>query len=508
VDRNIIFGPPGTGKTTHLLRIVEKELRENKVNPNKIAYLAFTNQAADEALARAISQLSYDSKEFSNFRTLHSLAYRELHLREENIMSDDDYKRVSDKTQIKLSNPNNNIKSYGAGFPDDVFMQVIDGAKIRGLTPENYFNDPNIGNIEGGLRKLKYIDKSLIDYKRERNKYDMTDMIIDFNKKHYDLMPNFDVVIIDEAQDLSWLQWKMVERVVTKAKRVYVAGDDDQAIYRWAGARPEFLMNMEGTRTILNKSYRLTESIHAKANRLIKRVKDRVDKEWTARDEKGQVNIHPIEQLQKMKQGEWLILARDGYRLDKLEDELKIYGYFYERGDRTSINKRVHEAILAWEDVRRGKELDIKRVKAFYNYIKTGEGVDKKFKAMKNVDKDKTFTFDTLTSDYGLKLDKELPWFKALENIEPQKKTYVRMCLRRKENIRRAPRIKLSTIHGSKGGEADNVMLLTDLTRKADASYWKQRDEERRVFYVGMTRARNTLNIVRSQSDREFSEAF
>ena len=166
-------------------------------------------------------------------------------------------------------------------------------------------------------------------------------------------------------------------------------------------------------------------------------------------------------------------LARDGYRLDKLEDELKIYGYFYERGDRTSINKRVHEAILAWEDVRRGKELDIRRVKSFYNYVKTGEGVDKKFKSMKNVDKDKTFTFDTLTSDYGLKLDKELPWFKALENIEPQKKTYVRMCLRRKENIRRAPRIKLSTIHGSKGGEADNVMLLTDLTRKAVDRDWE-----------------------------------
>ena len=508
MDRNIIFGPPGTGKTTHLLRIVEKELRENNVAPHRIAYLAFTNQAADEALSRAISQLNYNIKDFSNFRTLHSLAYRELHLKEDNIMSDEDYKRVSNKTQIKLSNPNNNIKKYGAGFPDDIFMQVIDGAKIRGLTSEAYFNDPNVGNIEGGLRKLKYIDKSLYDYKIERNKYDMTDMIVDFNKKHYDLMPDFDVVIVDEAQDLSWLQWKMVERVVTKAKRVYIAGDDDQAIYRWAGARPEFLMNMDGTRTILNKSYRLAESIHAKANKLIKRVRDRVDKEWTARDEKGQVNIHPVEQLQKMKQGEWLILARDGYRLDKLEEELKIYGYFYERGDKTSINKRVHEAILAWEDVRRGKELDIKRVKSFYNYIKTGTGVDKKFKGMKNVDKDKMFTFDMLKESYGLKLGKDLPWFKALENIESTKKTYVRMCLRRKENIRRAPRIKLSTIHGSKGGEADNVMLLTDLTRKADASYWSQRDEERRVFYVGMTRARNTLNIVRSQTDREFTEAF
>jgi DNA helicase-2/ATP-dependent DNA helicase PcrA len=321
-------------------------------------------------------------------------------------------------------------------------------------------------------------------------------------------MPNFDVVIIDEAQDLSWLQWKMVERIITNAKRVYVAGDDDQAIYRWAGARPEYLMNMEGTRTILNKSYRLSKLIHAKANNLIKRVKDRVDKEWTSRDEKGEVNIHPVEQLQKMKEGQWLILARDGYRLDKLEEELKIYGYYFARGDRVSINKRVQDAVLAWEDIRKGKMLDIKRVKSFYNYIKTGTGVAKEHKAMKNVDKEKLFSFDTLTSEYGLKVSKDLPWFKALENIEDNKKTYVRMCLRRKENIRRAPRIKLSTIHGSKGGEADNVMILTDLTRKADAEYWRKRDEERRVFYVGMTRARNTLNIVRSQSDREFTEAF
>ena len=506
--RNIIFGPPGTGKTTHLLRVVEKELRENKVNPNKIAYLAFTNQAADEALSRAISQLNYNTKDFLNFRTLHSLAYRELHLKEDNIMNDTDYKIISNKLQINLSNPNCGVNKYGVGFPDDIFMKIIDGAKIRGLTTEKYFNAPEVGHLEDGLPKLKYIDESLIKYKRSRNKYDMTDMIVDFNKKHYDTMPNFDVVIIDEAQDLSWLQWKMVERVITNAKRVYVAGDDDQAIYRWAGARPEYLINMDGARTILNKSYRLPKLIHAKADKLIKRVKDRVDKEWTSRDEQGEINIHPAPQLNKIKNGEWLILARDRYRLDKLEEDLKIEGVYYERNGETSINKRVHEAILAWEDVRRGKAIDVKKVKRFYTYLKTGEEVSKEHKGMKNADKEKLYTFDTLSTHYGLKIDKDKPWFKALENIEDTKKTYVRMCLRRQENIRREPRIKLSTIHGSKGSEADNVMLLTDLSRKTDEEYWRQRDSERRVFYVGMTRAKNSLNIVRSQTDREFTEAF
>ena len=506
--RKIIFGPPGTGKTTYLLNVLETELKVNKVAPHKIGYFAFTNQAADEALSRAISQLNYSTKDFTNFRTLHSLAYKELHLKEDNIMSDNDYNFISNKLQIKLSNPNNSIKKYGAGFPDDVFMQVIDGAKIRGLTTEAHFSNPNIGHLEGGLTKLKYIDESLIKYKQARNKYDMTDMIVDFNKKHYDSIPKFDVVIIDEAQDLSWLQWKMIERIVTNAKRVYVAGDDDQAIFRWAGARPEYLINMEGERVILNESYRLPQLIHSKANTLIKRVKDRVEKEWTSREERGEINIHPVPQLNRLKNGKWLVLARDRYHLDRLEEELKIEGVYYERNDETSINKRIHEAILAWEDVRRGKSIDIKRVKRIYTYLKTGEGVSKEHKGMKNADKEKLYNFDTLSTQYGLLIDKDKPWFKALENIENNKKTYVRMCLRRKENIRQGPRIKLSTIHGSKGSEADNVMLLTDLSRKSDEEYWRQRDSERRVFYVGMTRARNSLDIVRSQTDREFTEAF
>ena len=82
------------------------------------------------------------------------------------------------------------------------------------------------------------------------------------------------------------------------------------------------------------------------------------------------------------------------------------------------------------------------------------------------------------------------------------------MKKRNKKELSQEPRIKLSTIHGAKGGEADHVMLLTDLSRKADDSFLRNRDSERRVFYVGATRAKKSLHIIRSNSSREFTEIF
>ena len=63
-------------------------------------------------------------------------------------------------------------------------------------------------------------------------------------------------------------------------------------------------------------------------------------------------------------------------------------------------------------------------------------------------------------------------------------------------------KITITTIHQSKGGEADNVVLLTDMGRKSWESLGK--DEENRVWYVAVTRTRNTLYIVRPRGLRYF----
>ena len=65
------------------------------------------------------------------------------------------------------------------------------------------------------------------------------------------------------------------------------------------------------------------------------------------------------------------------------------------------------------------------------------------------------------------------------------------------EKLNSSPRITLSTIHGVKGGEQDNVVLLTDLSRSTQRNYEQNPDDENRLFYVGATRTKNHLHIVK-----------
>jgi len=74
--------------------------------------------------------------------------------------------------------------------------------------------------------------------------------------------------------------------------------------------------------------------------------------------------------------------------------------------------------------------------------------------------------------------------------------SYIRKMRQNGEKLNQAPRITLSTIHGAKGGECQNVVLLTDLTRRTYGEYEKRPDDVNRLFYVGATRTKEHLHIV------------
>ena len=100
----------------------------------------------------------------------------------------------------------------------------------------------------------------------------------------------------------------------------------------------------------------------------------------------------------------------------------------------------------------------------------------------------------------GLLATLDMSWQQALDKVPDVDVAYINALLRRGEDLTAPPRIKLSTIHGAKGGEAENVVLYTDLTAAAEQSMEKDPDSMHRVFYVAVTRTKQNLYLVEPEN--------
>jgi DNA helicase-2/ATP-dependent DNA helicase PcrA len=325
-------------------------------------------------------------------------------------------------------------------------------------------------------------------------------MLENFVTEGSNFCPHFDLCFVDEAQDLSPMQWDIAHLLDERSKRMYVAGDDDQAIYRWAGADVDHFIGLEGGSETLSQSYRVPILIHQLAERVVSRIETRFLKDYRPKvDEYGSIRrIFSVEEID-MSEGSWLILAQAGYQLQPVAAELRSSGYlFINRGHR-SISEKISDAVNGWEQLRKGKEVTGAVARKIYSYMSTKDRVKRGFKTLTAVEDTDFVTLETLTADHGLLATQDMVWHIAMDRVPESDRAYIIAMLRRGERFNGEPRITVSTIHGAKGGEADNVVLFTDLSPAAEEQMNVNPDDTHRVFYVGVTRAKQSLFIVEPQ---------
>jgi DNA helicase-2/ATP-dependent DNA helicase PcrA len=313
-------------------------------------------------------------------------------------------------------------------------------------------------------------------------------------------LPRLEALIIDEAQDLSPLQWRLVEQLALRSQRCFLAGDDDQAIYNWAGADVDSFLNFSGQIKVLEQSYRVPAKIHRLANAVVHRIKKRQPKEWRAREEAGSIHYYADWHDVNVAQGDWLILAAANYMLSDMYDWLKGQGLLFERYGQRSIPESVLTAVIGWERLRKGQEIPFPVVQTIYKYLDS-KLVKHGYKNLKTADPAAMYTLDYLKEKHGLLSD--AIWHEALTKIAENQRHYLIAILRRGSRLTGKVPIKLSTIHAAKGGEADNVLLMADLTTKFAKEYDRNADDINRLLYVGITRAKQTLHIVLPKDERK-----
>lgn len=491
-----VFGPPGSGKTTFLLNIVEQELAAG-TSPMNIGYFAFTRKAATEARDRAVQKFPHlDAKsDFPWFRTLHSLAYHCLGVGNKDLMSGSDYAVFAKETGLKVSVS----VETGEDFivqADNAILNEINIARIRNVDLRTHYNR---SEMEIEWFYFEFVERAYRRFKAANMLMDFTDLLERLVEQP-ERLPSLDVLIVDEAQDMSRLQWKLVKALEEKAARTHIAGDDDQAVFNWAGADVQSFLSHSGEVKVLKHSYRVPAKVHVLADSIVNKIQNRQQKIWSPRSEQGEIYFYNQFEQVDISKGEWLIMASTNYMLNDIHTWIKNQGLLFERQGQRSIADSIVTAVVSWERLRKGLEIDYEALQKVYKNL-PAEAVKRGFKSLRTAEPDKMYSMQDLKDNHGLLTD--AVWHEALTKIGEDKRAYLISVLRRGIKLSEQAPIQLSTIHGAKGGEADNVLLMTDLSPRFAKDYARNADDINRLLYVGVTRTRKTLHIVLPKNEQK-----
>jgi superfamily I DNA/RNA helicase len=462
MTRVIIPGPPGTGKTYHLINnYLKKELEEHKTSSDKIAYLTFSNAATNEAKKRITSAFP-TIKEFPYICTMHSLGTRQLN--------------IDTNTQLLKDEKWNAFKNFSQICKDLSFDSYFD-PYTEAITYKNdhmkvieYSRCKKISIMDAAIELDKHhtidiwlteqIEADLRSYKQQTGMIEYSDMIKQFIEK--DKCPPLIVVFLDEAQDLNPLQWEMFNYIESRCERSYIAGDDDQTIYTFQGADPNIFINLSGQMDPRIESRRCPRVVHRKALDILQHVENRMIKSWLPRDAEGKIFEDQTLDNIDFSKGEWMIIARTNQMLNPIKSHLTSLNLRFDSKTNVLLSPELLKAYQTWVRLNQGATVGAEEAKSIYKVLTVDKNLVKyKFSSGNSLDVADFVDLDDLMLDHGLLVSGS--WEQL--NFKEDTKLYIKSLLENGDDLFKPARIKVSTIHGVKGEECENVVLYTGMEK-------------------------------------------
>ena len=542
---SLILAGAGSGKTRVLIAKVVYLIKEKKVPPSSIMMVTFTNKAALEMKERIEKELGSNLK-LGYIGTFHSFGalvlrrfWKEANIAKNFLIYDEDEQLSLIKNILKKEK----IEKLTPSF----FAYYIGLAKNEMITPEVF------------LEKFSFYKKNLVAqvyylYQKEleeNNALDFDDLllktvflfkknpsVLDFYQKQLNYF------LIDEFQDTNFLQYELIKSLAKKAKQVTAVGDFSQSIYSWRGAKMENLFRFQKDFSkvslfYLEKNYRSTQKILDFAYQIISQNQSHpILKLYTDKDGGEEIEIFEAENEEE----EAIFVAREILEIGKkpeffgeniavlyrvnaqsriLEEVFLHFGIpyiliggvrFYERKEIKDILAFLRLLLYPNDQLalERVKKLGKKRFSAFKNFY---ERINSN---LENYSTSEIIEEILKETDYlSLYQSESEEDFSRLENINELKTVASnfpnlidfldQVALveaeyfegEKKEDGKN--KVRLMTLHQAKGLEFDYVFIVGVeeglLPHSRSFDNFESLEEERRLFYVGITRAKKKLYI-------------
>ena len=509
-----VIGPPGSGKTTHVAKRAAKAVKAGK----KVLVCTLT-----KAAAAAVPHLD------CQVGTLHSFCFQALNqppLTEDHL---DDFKALYPQYHWPDRN-NDRRKAAATNGP-----RLLDAYHLRLRDPNA--KPPSSVEAQFAERYEKWKEKEwpAANPAAAGPLMDFTDLILNCLEYVPQAPGKPDIILADEAQDLDPLELALLRKWGQEAGRLELVGDPQQNLYFWRGAQPAAFAQGKlprGHVRCLAKSHRLPPAIQKTANAWYHpRTTDNCPTNPSVRNAELTLDrpyqIIPLAQSHTAKGQQVMLLASCAYMLGKLINRLRSEGVPFHnpyRPDNLVWNPLQDHAGNGWAIRRLANFLGTrysrpntpKQLESWLDHLnKSGilkPGGRKHLELLLTEQPDTPLSPEDLVSVFAkstaIALAKgDLDWYR--DRLPHYAKPAAEYPLKVAAKHGRAallspPSLTIGTVHSVKGGEADVVFLFPDISPAGNqdwAAGGERQASVRRLFYVGMTRARETLYLCDPSED-------